>query len=220
MISHPLMQLAMRAQLLTVAVCTTGAVSLSATATGYARAAGSFLTDGFQPGMELTASGFTTGANNGTKVIAAVSDLAITCAGCVVEASGTRTIAVGLPSQRAWENTDLAPVSGVPYLVEQYLPGPAVRDSIGPIARLTAEPQLVVQIAVPENTGRGAAAAYADAILAAFPPGLALTPLTNGDVLKVRGDTAPYRSQLVRSDPSYAVVTVSIPFRCHSLNSI
>ena len=220
MISHPLMQLAMRAQLLTVAVCTTGAVSLSATATGYARAAGSFLTDGFQPGMELTASGFSTSGNNGVKVITAVSDLAIACSGCAVEAAGTRTLAVALPSLRFWENTDPTQTPAAPYLIEQYLPGPATRDSIGPIARLTAEPMYVVQIAVPENTGRGAAASYADAILAVFPPGLALTSLSNGDVLKVRGDTAPYRGQLVRGEPNTAVVTVSIPFRCHSLNSI
>ena len=47
--------------------------TLSATAGGYARTEGSFLTDGFAVGMQITASGFTTGANNGRSVITAVT---------------------------------------------------------------------------------------------------------------------------------------------------
>ena len=57
---------------------TTGSTSLSATATGYERAAGSFLTSGFKVGQQITASGFTTAANNGRSTITAVTATTLT----------------------------------------------------------------------------------------------------------------------------------------------
>ena len=57
---------------------TTGSTSLSATATGYARASGSFVTNGFVVGQEITASGFTNAANNGRSTITAVTATTIT----------------------------------------------------------------------------------------------------------------------------------------------
>jgi hypothetical protein len=75
---------------------TTGATSLSATATGYARAAGSFVTNGFRVGQTITASGFTNAANNGRAVITAVTATALTVTktgGTVAEAAAAnRTI--------------------------------------------------------------------------------------------------------------------------------
>jgi ferritin-like protein len=56
----------------------TGTVSLSATATGYGRTAGSFVTDGFAVGQQVTASGFTNPANNGSSVVSAVTATALT----------------------------------------------------------------------------------------------------------------------------------------------
>lgn len=49
-----MMQLAMRARALTLSVATTGLVSLSATATGYARTTGSFQSDGSGRALPLT----------------------------------------------------------------------------------------------------------------------------------------------------------------------
>ena len=57
---------------------TTGAISLSATATGYSRASGSFVTNGFAVGQQITASGFTNAANNGTSLITAVTATTLT----------------------------------------------------------------------------------------------------------------------------------------------
>lgn len=75
---------------------TTGSTSLSATATGYARAAGSFITDGFAANDWITASGFTNAANNGVSQIVAVTATTLTvtkATGPVVEAAATgRTI--------------------------------------------------------------------------------------------------------------------------------
>jgi hypothetical protein len=70
---------------------------LSATATGYARATGSFVTDGYRVGQPILASGFTNAANNGRSVVTAVAATALTVTktgGTVAEAAGTsnRTI--------------------------------------------------------------------------------------------------------------------------------
>lgn len=59
---------------------TTGLISLSATVTAntYTRTTGSFITDGFQVGRLVSASGFTNAANNGLKTITAVAALTLT----------------------------------------------------------------------------------------------------------------------------------------------
>jgi hypothetical protein len=59
-------------------VFTTGTATLQATATGYTRASGSFITDGFLVGLPITASGFANPANNGSSVITAVTATALT----------------------------------------------------------------------------------------------------------------------------------------------
>lgn len=53
---------------------TTGAILVvAASSSGYHRSTGSFITDGFRAGMVVDVSGFTTAANNGRKVITAVT---------------------------------------------------------------------------------------------------------------------------------------------------
>ena len=79
-------------------VRTTGLITMSGTSTGYARATGSFLADGFLVGMSIAGAGFAAASgNNGTPrssraalpntVITAVSALTITCPGCSVDAA-------------------------------------------------------------------------------------------------------------------------------------
>jgi hypothetical protein len=214
-VSHEQMQQAMRDRALTLSVVTTGATSLSATATGYARAAGSFVTDGFRVGMELTGTSFSFAANNAAKAITAVSALTLTCAGCVVEGAGTRTLTVGLPETREWENLPAKPIQGRPYVREQYLPGPMRQVTLGPLGEVEVEPLYVLQVFAPTNTGFLAAAKYADALLAHFAPRTALA-LTSGDVVTVRTNPAPFRGQLLQDVPGWAVVPVTIPFRCRT----
>lgn len=61
------------------ATLTTGSISMAAVAPNqYTRAAGSFVTDGFQVGDEITATGFATSGNNGRGVITAVAALTLT----------------------------------------------------------------------------------------------------------------------------------------------
>jgi hypothetical protein len=185
-IDHTMLQLALRAKLLTLSVATTGSTSLSATPTGYARTTGNFYTDGFWPGFEIVTAGF---AKNGTRVITQVTPTTITVAGSLTPevAAAGRTLSVGLPSNRAWENVTYVPVTGVPYIEEQYIPGPAAMVNDGYAGLLELRPMYSPRVYVPLDTGISADGRYADAITRLFLPGTTL-PLATGDqfvVLKV-----------------------------------
>jgi hypothetical protein len=217
MIDHIAMQLAMRSRALALSVAATGLVSLSATATGYARATGNFQTENFWPGMEVTPAGF---ATNVPRVITAVTPLAITVSGTVTAevAAGGRSLTVGLPSNRAWENVTFVPTAGVPYVEEQYIPGPTAQVTIGPNGDIELTPMYALLVNLPTETGL-TVSRYADALLRLFAPRTAI-PLTSGDVLRVRSDVGPFPGQLQQSQPGFAVKPVTIPFRLRTSNSI
>lgn len=220
MINHRAVQLACRARLLSIVVCTTGSVTLSATATGYARTTGSFIADGFEPGMELTPTGF---AANPVDVVLSVTALTLTTktARATEVAAAGRTLSVGLPSQCAWENVGPfgPPTVGVPFIDEQYVRGPAALNTIGPNGRIIGEPTYLPRINVPSGLGMEAATRYADAMLAAFPPGDKIV-LTSGDTIEVRAEQAPYSGQLLQVAPGFAGLLCTIPLRIQSINSI
>jgi hypothetical protein len=178
-IDHTMLQLALRAKLLTLSVATTGSTTLAATTTGYSRTAGSFYADFFWPGMELATAGF---ASNGTRVITQVTPTTITVAGSLTPevAAAGRTLSVGLPSNRAWENVTYVPVTGVPYIEEQYIPGPAAMVNDGYAGLLELRPMYSPRVYVPLDTGISADGRYADAITRLFLPGTTL-PLATGD---------------------------------------
>jgi hypothetical protein len=211
-IDHTLLQLALRAKLRTLSVCTTGSVSLSSTTTGYARASGSFIC----VGMEVTPSGFTQTA---VGTITGVTALTLTIlGGRSAEAAASRTLTVGLPSRCAWENVALAPSTGTPYVEEQYIPGPMAQVTLGALGELEVLPMYSPRIYVPSNADMLAAGNYADAILTLFAPG---TPITvSGATVTVRRDVGPFRGQLQQAEPGYAVVPVSIPLRLRTSNTI
>lgn len=221
MIDHFSIQVALRTRALTLAVVSTGSASLSATATGYARAAGSFVTDGLAAGMEVTPSGF---ASNPVSTITDVQPLTITVADArtVEGAAGSRTLAVGLPLARTWENKKPAadpPVQGKPYVVEQYLPGaPPKQITLGAFGDLELQPMYALRIHVPADKGFEAASRYADAIARLFTPRTAIA--VGSDVLRVRSDSGPYRGQLLQSSPGFAVVPITIPCWIRTPNSI
>lgn len=230
--------LALRVKLLTLSVCTTGSVTLAATTTGYTRSTGSFLTDGFAVGMEILTSGFTTAANNGTGVITALSATVMTVSSYTVTAAASaagytlaartlvteaaaaaRTLAVGLPVLRAWENNSFLPTTGSPFIEEDYLPGPVQQTTLGPLGDIEGFPMYVIKLYGVAGNGMSAPVKYADAIINLFPPRLALT-LTSGDVLRVRTNPAPYRGQLMQADPGFAAITVTMPLRMRTTNSL
>jgi hypothetical protein len=73
MLNHLAALIACRTRLATLEVCTTGTTTLEATATGFVRLAGSFVTDGFQVGMEVLPAGFTSTARQVVKNVAALT---------------------------------------------------------------------------------------------------------------------------------------------------
>lgn len=220
MVDNYAVQIALRARMLTLSVVSTGSISLSATATGYARATGSFLADGFFPGMEATPSGF---SSNPVDVITNVDALNITTKntrGAEVAAGG-RTLSVGLPLNRGWENkkpvTD-PPTQGVPYVLEQYIPGPTAQVTLGALGEIEMRPMYTLQVFVPSESGIEAASKYADSIIRLFAPRTAIA--VGSDVLRVRTDVGPFRGQLLQREPSFAAVSITIPLFLRTPNSI
>lgn len=211
------MQLALRAHALTLSVCTTGSATLGASASGFTRSAGSFLADGFYPGMEVEASGFA--SNDGTHVIEEVSATLLSVTGLDVESeSAGRTISVGLPSQRSWENDDFDPPTGSPWVDEQFIPGPTRQVSSGPNAHMEARPMYQLTVHALEDKDVGAPRSYGTALLQHFRPTTSIA-LSNGDFLRVRTDTGPFEGQLIRRRAGFASVPVTFPLRLYTLNT-
>lgn len=214
-------QRALRAQLITLSVATTGSISMSVTATEYVRTAGSFLTDGFYAGMEIVAAGCTVAGNNGTAVVKTVSALRLGVTrtlGVEVDAAG-KTLTAGLPAAREWENEPITPTTGSPYIEEELVPGPMKQITLSKLlGELELTPMYVVRVNVPEGVGTDAMLAYTGALLKLFKAHSTMT-LANGDVLRVRGDPAPWPGQLIPRKTGWATVPVTIPLRMTTINS-
>ncbi len=220
MISYLELQLELRKRVRALAVCTTGSTVLAATSTGYARTVGSFLADGFAPGMELTAAGFAISANNGTKVVQQVTATTLVCTGCVAEAASSgKTLSVGLPAQQSWENMDFTPEAGRPFIAEQFVPGPVQQVTVGPGGDVEYLPMYILDIFAPLNVGVAALHYYADALLALFPPRFAMT-LPSGIIARMRTDTGPFRGQMRRTRDNWVSVQLTFPLWLRAPNTI
>jgi len=220
MIDHDAMQVALRARLVTLSVVTTGSINLSATGDTYVRPSGSFIDDGFYAGMEITGSGFDEAANEVATVILEVNALTLQVDQTLTtETDGAgKTLTAGLPSQRAWENVKFDPTSGDPYIEEEFIPGPSSQITMGDENVSTIKettPQYRITVKVPFNVGTGALNKYVDSIIALFGHGTPIT-LSNGDVLRVRADTGPYRGQVLQREPGWASAPVTIPMRLYT----
>lgn len=221
MIDHTALHLAFRTRLATLSVATTGSTTLSATTTGYARAAGSFITDGFREGMEVLPSGFTNAANNEYGIVTRVEALALTIRGgrLTESAASGKTITAGLPEGLADENVEFVPVKDRPYVEENYVRGPRRMISF-PYQNGAMQEDGFYTINwyfLPQYDVM-AAHDCVDAVLALFAPGTTLT--TGSNTAMVSGDPGPEASQLEPDADGYAVVSVSIPFFAFSTNTI
>jgi len=218
-LSHADYRLACRERALTLSVCTTGSTTLVAVAAGYTRASGSFVTDGFRAGMEVTPTGFT---QTSKSTITAVTAGALTIdGGRTAQASGAgRTLAVGLPAKRAWENIETTIVAGAPYVRESYLPGTLNQDTVGPLGWMEATAIYQLDVSAPQDTGPDALDRYADALTVHFSPRLSLTT-ADGTVIRVRADGGLTRSPIFPADrPGFSTVAVSIPLRIRTPNTL
>jgi hypothetical protein len=218
-INHASWHLAMRNKALLLSVATTGTMALAAVSTGYTRLIGSFVTDGFLVGQEVQPAGF---GSNTPRVITSVTALALGVSGTLAtDASAAgRSLTVGLPALRYFENLPLTPVAGRPYVREQYLPGGAPqRITLGPLGELEALPIYSLQVYAMPGVDVLGPKSYADALITLFAPGTILSA-SNGDSVVVRSDLCPFPGQLLQDEAGWAVIPVTIPFRVRTPNSI
>lgn len=232
--------LAIRNRILGVSVATTGSVSLGATATNtstglatYTRASGSFITDGLYQGMEFTAAGFGTAANNGKGLIAGVTATVLTvypydvtsttntvATRTMVDeaASSGRTISVGLPGLRAWENVELIPVTGKPYVEEDFVLAPAEQITAPYNGGKILETGIyVLKLYGVENYGSFAIRKALGAIKALLAPGTSLTAGSN--TLEVPG-TGPSEAALQSTGDGWTVGVLTVPWRAWTRNAV
>lgn len=223
------MRLALRTRLLTMdPVATTGSTSLAATsgASGgtFTRSTGSFLDDGFEAGMEITATGFGSSSNNTSTnghVVVAVAALSMQVRSTLsTEGAGSgRTLNAVLPTRRAWENSEFEPDAGAPWMGEQFIPGPNRQLTGTGNATLEVDPQYQVTLHIPADVGPWAGDRYLKAVLARFQPNTKIT-LSNGDTLRVRTDTGPFGGQAQRFRTGWITVPITFPLRLYTLNTV
>jgi hypothetical protein len=216
------MQRTARAHLLTMQAAVCAGKQLVATAQGYTKSTGAhFVEEGFAAGMEVTVSDFATPSNNGIKYVTSVTQSLLSVEGGAVPElqNGPRTIRAFLPSRRAWENVAFTPVHPYPYVADRWLGGPSTVRTIPALGGwMETTPQYQILFYAATDTGMDALASYADGTLRHFRPGLALPDPVTGNVLRVRGDTGPFRGSLLYDTPGWSVLSVTIPLRVESRN--
>jgi hypothetical protein len=216
-IDHTDIQLAARNYAKTLVVVTTGPITLSATVQGYARTTGSFYDDGLWPGMEVAPSGF---PQTTPGVITGVTPLALTIKGgrTVAAAAPGRSLVVGLPSRKAWENISLVPQQGEPYVFERYTAGSTTQVTLGPTGDLQDLPMYELLIGLPAETGI-TVARYTDALRRLFTPRTVIS-IPSGGSIRVRADQGPQIGQMQQTDTGFAVKPFTVWFRVRSPNVI
>lgn len=219
MVDQDLIELAFRARVVALVVATTGSTTLSATATGYARSAGSFITDGFRVGHEVIPSGF---PQTDYGIVVAVSALTMTIQGgrTVATAASGRALAVGLPATRKLDdNLDFTPVAGRPYVECEFVPAP-VRLRTGPAQGGTNELEGLYKVRWYglANTGAQSIRNAVKALEALFTPGTAFT--AGADAVRVRGDVGPFATPITQRAGGWALCVLTIPWRVYSANVV
>lgn len=186
---HPDMRAGLRQRLLTLQKATTGTVSnIGASGTVFTRAAGSFITDGFCIGDEITAAGFATSANNGVAMVTAISALQLTTdKALTTEAAGASvSIVAALPALRHWEGEVFSPTQGRPFVDESLLVPYSAPRAIGPAGVVYHAITFALNFVYPAGKGTLAVESMAAAALAHFARGTVFTYGSNrGRVEKV-----------------------------------
>lgn len=216
MIDHVAAHLALRAKALTLAAVGTGAQSLSATLAGYHRAAGSFLTDGFAVGMEITPAGF---VSNPVSVIREITatDIVTAEARTVEAATTPSSLLVGLPAHRSWENVELERDVTRPYLEEEYSPSTS-RVLTTPMSRSIIEysGDYILKWYGLGNTDIIAIRRPVGALMTLFAPGTVLA--AGNDKLIISGDPGPSTGQIIPLDSGWSALMLTIPWTLRSRN--
>jgi hypothetical protein len=218
MLDHELVLLALRDNLLTAISAETGVMTLAATVDGYTRTSGSFIDDNFCTGMEVVPDGF---ADNTVANIVSVTDLKITIDEDrpAESEAGSRSLTVGMPVLRAWENVENKRVAGRWYLREEYIPGAGEVIGVGPLSKVEYTPLYFIHIEGIADVDVTALFRVTQAVLLAFPPMLAIV-LDNNDIVRVRTEPAPYAGQILSRNTGAPESVVTIPLVARTSNPI
>jgi hypothetical protein len=214
--------LALRNRALGVSVATTGTTSIAATATGYTRAAGSFLTDGFVVGMELLASGFATAGNNGYKIVLGVAAGTLTVSSlstmAIEAAGGDELLIVRLPEGKAFDNVAFTPTSGRPFVEEDFVPATTLLmgQKSGGLVQETG--LYVLKLYGLSGTGVSAIRKTIDALKTLFAPGTTLT--AGSHTVRVRTDLGPFAGQILPQGDGRSMCALTVPWEAYSINAI
>lgn len=223
MSDHYAIHLALRNRALSLVVATTGSMSLSQTTTGFARATGSFVTDGFEVGMEIVPAGFPA---NVLGIVTAASALTIDVTGTrsVAPADVGRSLTVGLPTLREFENVLFAPVPGRPYIAEEYSPSTSemiTGTANGGAMEETGDYFLtwygISTVGSVPGVGTKALRKSVNALMALYAPGTNLTAGSN--VVSVRPKPAPQTGQIIPLT-GWAALQLKVPWWVRSRNVI
>jgi hypothetical protein len=223
-INDRLMQLAFRDQLLDSVAATTGTTSIAATASSYTRSAGSFVTEGFEVGMEVLAAGFATAGNNGYKIVTSVAagtlGVSSSTAMSTEAAGGNESIVCGIPEGRAWDNSLFTPTTGRWYIEEDLVPSTHTVPTF-PKASAYAENRGLYVLRVFGLSGKGVYAIrrVASAILAQFTPGTGFT-LSDATNVRIPSENGPIARQITPVEGGWSYVLIEIPYLAHSLNTV
>jgi len=224
MISNSAAHIALRNRARSLVVATTGSMSLAQTTTGFSRASGSFVTDGFVAGMELVPAGFS------TIVVGIITDvqaltMAVTGTRAAIAAAGSRSLTVGLPTLRAFENQIFTPDPLRPYVVEEY--SPSTSEMVGyPDAGSTIKETgdyfltwhgLTAAGAITGGFGAAALRQCVDALKLLFAPGTIL--VAGAHTVRVRRNPAPQTGQIIPLATG-AALQLKVPWWALSPNTI
>jgi hypothetical protein len=213
-----LAQLALRERAKTLVICTTGALALTATATGFTRPAGSFLADGLVAGLEITPAGF---ADNAIGTIQSVTALEVVLreARAAEAGVGGRSLAAGLPVTRKWENVEFDPPVGRVYIEESFTEGTSTVRSLPADGGVLDDTGLyVLRWYGLANTGMRSLRDPMKKLRTLFKPGTTL-PLSDGTTLRIRTDVSPTVSGIQPGKPGWSMISIAIPWRLLSLNT-
>jgi len=211
--------LAFRARCEALVVATTGVTTLSATATGYARASGSFVDDGFAVGMEVAPDGF---PETSVGTILRVEPLRLTIykGRTAAAAAGSRSLTAGLPALRIWDNRQGSPDPMINYVEGEFMTQPGLLLS-APADGGTREDRglYVLRWYGVSDFGALGLRRCVDALMERFTPHTTFAAGAT-DVVRIRGDATPDASRITQRPSGHALVTLTFPWRVYRRNVI
>lgn len=127
---------------------------------------------------------------------------------------------VGVGTDQAWENMRYAPVQGVPFLRESFVPATSTQlTTYHPSAIIEHTGLYILSWNGDNGSGIAAIRTVVAAILAKFTPGTSLA-VSNGDTVYVRSRPGPWAGQLIPMDDNFTRCTITIPWLVRSANAV